>query len=310
MPPSWFYTLTYDQAASGIEAIDEIVSGTLHIRIDKYQFPGEAKMARKLIHEWAEATQKVQKRLTRFMTGDAALTAIELAELTQYMDETLGPGFGALVKDDIEPLLDKSYSKGKRQILIRQQLPLMIAAVDREAIEWLKDHHMFWIRQFYSRRLSKGITNIISDGLQQGLGRQAIGESLKEAFATYRGLGVQPDSYWRGLAANGMNRSRNFGEIQAFIEARITYYSLINPFDERTSDICNELVPKYQKVPVAVAVEQRDALMRVAEPEDVEAIAPWPRLEDIEGRSMKDLVAENIITPPFHFHCRTDLEAA
>jgi hypothetical protein len=48
-------------------------------------------------------------------------------------------------------------------------------------------------------------------------------------------------------------------------------------------------------------------LMAAQDPEDVKTIAPWPKLEDIKGKSSKELVAQGVIVPPYHFFCRTTL---
>ncbi|MBU1028564.1 MAG: hypothetical protein KKF48_05960 [Nanoarchaeota archaeon] len=297
--------MTYDELVVTKHTIDDIFEA---IGIAKAEggpmFPYEGAALRKLLQEWAKATKKAVASIDEFMTRVEwqDLNAEELRQLFASLETELGVGFGAAVQADISSLLDKSYRKGKSAILKPKGLPLNFLAIDTDAIAWLQEHHIYWIRNFYSRRLSQGIADIVAEGMAQGLGRVDIGKMLKEAFDGYKGLGVQPEAYWRGLAANGMNRSRNFGQIQGYVDAEIKQIEVVAVLDEKTSSICRELNGKI--INVSAAVRQRDALMAATRPEDVEQISPWLSVDEAKGR-MRGNVADNVGMPPYHFHCRT-----
>ena len=296
-------TLTRDEAVVCKEAIDDILAGTMGIDIAKdgdAKFPYERSVVIKLLREWARANKKVLREIDKFASTSSwpDVGGEKISNLLASIEAELGESFGALVQEDVSGYLNKSYQKGKRSILGPKKLPFAMIGIDLDAIKWLQDHHLYWIRNFYSRRLSKGVSGIVTEGMAQGLGRVDIGNMLKEAFETYKGLGVQPDAYWRGLSANAMSRSRNFGQIQGFVDAEIKQLEIVATIDSRTSNICREMNGKI--INVSAAVRQRDALMSALNPEDVATIAPWRSAEEAAGMS-----ADQVGMPPYHFHCRS-----
>lgn len=273
------------------------------------RFPYEPTMALSLIRTWAKQSRKAIVAI-REIVEDEFLTYLTSQELNQIFIELnldLGVEFGNLVFQDVTSLINKAYDKGKAEIIRGKNLPFSLSQVDNVAKTWCAEHHMYWIRGFYSQKLSQKIGEIVSEGLGQGLGRADIGDLLSRTLSSWRGVGVQPQAYWRGLAAHAMNRTRGFAKLQAYVEAEVRYLRAYNPMDERTSSICRQLVPKMQKVPVYRAVTQRNRMMEAASPEDVKRIAPWPREENIVDSSQEDLMAQNVVSPPYHFHCRTEL---
>lgn len=291
--------MTVDELACCSEAVSGI-TGQVSKEEKGPLFPYERSMRLKLLREWARATKTALRDIQQIINQGFSdrLHEEEIKEILRQLDQTLGEEFGAVVREDIDRLLDKSYRKGKRDVLTTVKLPIVVGAIDTEAIEWLQDHHMYWVRNFYSKHVSGGIADIIADGMVQGLGRAEIGDMLEGALANYKGIGVNPPAYWRGLAANGMNRSRNFGQIQGFVDAEIRELEILAIIDERTSPICRELNGKI--ISTQAGVRQRNALMNATSPEEVKEIAPWRSAEEV-----KNMAPDNVGMPPYHFHCRT-----
>lgn len=296
--------MTYDELVVSKTTIDHIFESIGLAKAEGgKQFPYEPEMLRKLLKEWAAASRKAINSIDQFMTRVQwqDMNSEELKQLLMGFKADLGVGFGAAVQADVYKLLDKSYRKGKSSILMPKGLPLNWLAIDTDAIAWLQEHHIYWIKNFYSRRLSKGIADIVTQGMAQGLGRVDIGKMLKEAFDGYRGLGVQPDAYWRGLASNAMSRSRNFGNLQGYVDAEIKQIEVVAAMDEKTCPICGEMDGKI--INVSAAVRQRDAMMAAESPEDVKEIAPWLPLAEIQNR-LNGNNADNIGMPLYHDKCR------
>ena len=145
----------------------------------------------------------------------------------------------------------------------------------------------------------------MAEGIKAGLGRTQVAEDLQKFFGDYPGVQNPPLSYWRGFAANGMNRTRQFGLLQSYEDVGITELEVLAVMDERTSAICKDMNGRI--IPVSNGLAQRDLMMAAEDPEDVKTISPWPKLEDIKGKSTKNVLDQGVITPPYHFNCRTTL---
>jgi hypothetical protein len=266
-------------------------------------FPFEWELLTKLLEEWEKGTKDALKKILEILTGDMALDEKTALQVIDALEERLGPGFGAVVKADMEDLLDKSYVQGKKEIIEPKQITFNMAPIDQAAIVWLQQHNMFWIENYYSNTLSDLISSIVEKGLEEGLGRLDVAADLKDFFDGYPGVGNKPESYWNIVSSSGMSRSRHFGSVQGYVDAKIVNLVVMAVMDERTSEICREM--NGRRIPVARAVEQRDQMMAAKDPEDVKAIAPWPKLEAIQGKSTEDIMAQGVRMPPYHGRCRT-----
>lgn len=274
--------------------------GKSYLDKDSSTFPYESEVYKTLIEEWADqARQALDKALA--ILGVSSLPADNelLYQVLTEFEQKLSRNFGAAVEADIRSLFDMSYHKGKYDILLPKEIALEFTVIDEAAITWLQNHHLYWIDHYYTDQLSSQIAKVIEEGMQQGLGRVDIGNDLKKFFKDYPGIASKPDVYFRGLAANGMNRSRSFGMIQGYVDAHVIELEIMAVMDERTSEICREM--NGRRIPVSVAVQQRDELMMAASPEDVKTIAPWPKLDDIKGLQTGDILAQGVRMPPFHY---------
>ncbi len=276
--------------------------------IEKVSFPYEDQMVLKLLEEWSNGTSIALSEALEILTGTYAISEDAAREVLAILDSRLGAGFATAVVGDIEDLISKSYSLGKSDILTPKQIAFNLHIADQSAIAWLQEFDMFWIGNYYKRNVSDLIAGIVEDGLQLGLGRADVGKELKDFFDAYPGLSAKPDVYWRGVAANGMNRSRNFGMVQGWQDVGVQYLKFHAVMDERTSAVCREMNGRI--FPVSVAADQRDRLLAVSNPEDVKQIMPWPKVEEIQGLTTEQINAKNIAMPPLHFHCRSTVVEA
>ena len=296
--------LTRDQAAAALEVVDNLIGDLccceLHKAGEGRPVPGEKEMTELLMVEWGNGSKKAARKANRLLNaGNSKLSKQEIKQLVSVIDESLQAGFVANVGASLPGLIRRGYRRAKQEVVDR----MVWREIDRKATGWLNDHHMFWIGDYYNRMLSEQVAQTIRAGMKEGLGREAIGRDLAEFFEDYPGVPSKPAVYWRGLAANGMNRSRQFGLVQGYVETGTRYLEIVAVLDERTSPVCRELSGKV--IPLSAAVAQRDLLMAAEDPEDVKTIAPWVSAASIKGLGIRDIIDQGVVLPPYHFHCRT-----
>ena len=94
-------------------------------------------------------------------------------------------------------------------------------------------------------------------------------------------------------------RARSFGTVEGLVHGGIERLEIVAVMDERTSDICRELNGRIIDVADAVAV--RDRLLDAESPEDVKLVTPWISADAAAASSSKDLAAQGVALPSFHF---------
>jgi len=296
--------LTRDQAAAGLEIVDNLLGLVCGCETCKAgegkPIPGEKEMAELLLVEWGNGSKAAVKKATALLNAKTGeLTKREMAALLKIIPKSLAAKFVTPVAKKLPEIMTRGYKKAKKSL----QAKMIWEEIDDEATAWLYEHHMYWIGNYYDKHVSEYLSNAVAEGMTEGLGREAIGNKLADFFDDYPGVRNKPLTYWRGFAANGMNRSRNFGLIQGYTDVGVKQLEVLAILDERTSAICRELNGRI--IPVSRAAGQRDALMAAEDPEDVKTIAPWIPVEDVTGKSTRYIMDQGVIMPPYHFHCRT-----
>ncbi len=268
------------------------------------RLPFEESMAELLLSGWASASRgAVEVAIKRLAAQDGEITEKQISRVLALMGQQIDKKFVVPAARKLPEIFLGSYKLAKRGIYSSRTIRAKFDKFDDVAVEWLNDHHMYWIGKYYDRHLSADIAKVIREGIDEGLGRELIGDKLRDFFDGYPGVPSKPDHYWRGLAANGVNRSRQFGEVAAYEELAVPYLRIVAVRDERTSPICRNL--DGQLIPSQAAIKQRNRLMLAASPDDVKEIAPWLKAEQVEDRSSEELVNMGIGMPPYHWYCRT-----
>ena len=307
--------LTLDQAVIAKVVLDDFMLAALGQPVAKAgegdAVPGESVLRSLLYVEWGTGAEAaVEKALAKIAAGTGTVTETELASVMKLIDKTLATEFVDPVEGKLPAIMKRWYKKAKKGIVAAAAADIaeVWQDVDNQVTAWLGEHHMYWVRNYYDKHLSDALAKHVTAGMSEGLGRSAIGDSLAEFFTDYPGVGHQPLSYWRGFAANGMNRTRQFGMTQAWQDIGVSELVVMAVMDERTSPICREMDGRI--IPVQRCADQRDLLVAAEDPEDVKTIAPWlskKQLGELTGKSTKAFMNQGVVTPPYHFHCRTTL---
>ena len=295
--------LTNDERSLAVELIDQIIE-------KRRRLPYEEAWLLFVWEEWIVAQKKGLAAARAYIEAvQSTMMQDEIAVVLNILRDHIGPEMATPMRTELLDLFGKSYGAGK--MIVTEAMPsidISFGLVDKTAVNWLTDHHLYWIGNYYDKNLSGAIANTVADGMAQGLGRKDIGKMLGNFFEDYPGVPMKPANYWQGLAANAMSRSRSFGAIGGFSDAGFTDYEFFSMEDSHVCDICDEMNGKVFSV--ASAMGQRQQLMNCSNPEDVKQVAPWPRLDQITSRSNMELQAAGIGMPPVHFECRCGIIAA
>ena len=171
------------------------------------------------------------------------------------------------------------------RVTARRKHKLAIAAdfnaLDKRIAGHLKTSQAAFVRDEYGRRsavFSQKARDIVSRGLESGLGRADIARDLEAAAqATLAGKG---SFYWDVLAGSFISRGRSFATLSAFKEAGIERYAIEAVLDEATTDTCRFLHGKVFSVKSGIDLFKRAE----AKPDELKNIAPWVRTDrDGEG---------------------------
>lgn len=300
-------SLSTDQQRATLFMVDDILQTACGCHIEKSEgvpLPFETEIAQALLSKWGDATDEVVKKAVSALAAKGGdLTSEEIEAILRQVDRTMATEFALKVDAPVKGFLKQSYKVGKKEVFADRTAKATFDLVDDGAITWLQDHHVYWINTFYDQKVASGFTDFVAQAMRDGIGREAMGLQVKEFFSKYPDVQVKPDSYWRGLAANATSRSHNFGGVQGYVEVKVKRLQILAVMDERTSAICRSLNGKI--IPISAAVQQRDAMMAAASPEDVKQISPWVSADSIEGLSTQEIIDRGVVLPPYHFHCRT-----
>ena len=238
-----------------------------------------------------------------------ALARARVEQLQAGLGE-LGTAFADGQARDIGRFLTAAYALGGNEIGKALGWRLDFELGDHDAIQGLARSGIYWIGNHYGEALDQDrlLAVVRKLQLEQGLGRKAVGEALRDAFGTEC---KRSDPYWMGLAATMATRSRSFGALSSMERAGAWRYTYSNPLDERTSDVCEAL--NGTTFVVKGALDLRARLLEASSPEEWKAISAWPKLRDIEASPGNllppaELQARGIAWPPMHFHCRSSIE--
>lgn len=191
--------------------------------------------------------------------------------------------------------------------------------VDEKAIADLQDDQMLWIGRHYAANVRATVREAVKPSVLQGVGREVAGRRVAEALARELGKVVVPKGfrgsdakYFEGIAANTATNARVRGQIRSFGDIGITTYEIVNPMDDRTTEICQFM--NGQTFTVTDAQSQIARASAAKSPAGVKAAHPWlpaARVKSIFSKSgTKGLVKNGLALPPYHFRCRSTVDVS
>ena len=270
----------------------------------------EASMRGQLGAAWDAEADAVMNNLTLEIMQQPP-GAIKSAPLLSMVQQHLGAqALGSTMQPIIDGHLRTAFTLGKKGMGYAAGTGVQdrFSLVDGAAQDWLVRDQLYWVGQYYGQHIGPEIAGRAQQVVvQQGLGRAEAAKQIKAALEPVVGPG-RSDAYWHVVAAAGVTRSRAYGGVCALIEAGVTRYELVNPRDERTSEICNHLDGQVWEVRHAVA--QQAAMLAASTPDEAKAAAPWLPAGQIVGRTPDELAAAGLGLPPYHGNCRTTVDVS
>jgi hypothetical protein len=216
-------------------------------------------------------------------------------------------------------MLGEDVSKASKPKSPKQtgKLTMSLDAKDERALDKLSKQEMWWIGDVYEN-MAPTIRDAVQPKVLEGLNRKAGGEMVQAGVESklrdWRipdGYNGSAKGYFEGLAANSVTAARVNGQLGSFIRLGVTTYTLVNPMDARTSEICAELNGTEFKV--ADAEAQLDKLAAAKNPDAFKAIKPWlgaGKIASLALRGPGALSSAGQLFPPFHYLCRTTVDVA
>lgn len=193
-----------------------------------------------------------------------------------------------------------------------------VANVTRTGLLWFRgDDGTAYLDPAARAAISSAALGLIETGDAAAAGALLRSEAEKlYGIGEFSGRG---DVYWSGVAEHAATMAGIRGQIEELEEVGWTTYELVNPMDERTTDICQHMNGKVFYVEDART--QLNAIDAATSVDELKEARPFSgkssTVEDVLGRSLPigsmilsradsmALAEEGWLLPPFHFRCRT-----
>lgn len=275
-----------------------------------------------LMNAW-KSQLKVSARLAIQMLSDMPraerLDDRKLNSLLDVIRVELGEDLAAAVNQDTKAFIERSLLLGLKDVKASPKASISIGLYgveDAKLVRTIQQQNLFWIGNHFGTDIQSDFKKVMTQAIQEGFTKEMLANKLEQTFAD---LGDKGKYYWQGLAEHTALRIREFGRLSGYEKAGAKYYRLVNPMDDRTSDICRALVSQNKLYPLATALEVRDNLLSIdmnkegleGARELISAIAPWVKEKNIErdaDGNPTGVSGAHTPFPPFHWKCRTETE--
>ena len=212
--------------------------------------------------------------------------------------------------------LPKSPSKKPKQVA---EASVKFDVVDKQAIADLQGDQMYWIGRHYSQNVRETIRNAVKPAMAEGVSHAEAGKRIAAAVAENlakvtipKGFNGSQAKYFEGLAANTATNARVRGQVRSFSQVGITKYEIVNPMDDRTTQICAFMNGK--EFFVKEANDQIAKTSAAKTPDDVRAAHPWMGINNARSIFAKGgargMAQAGLALPPYHFRCRSTVDVS
>jgi SPP1 gp7 family putative phage head morphogenesis protein len=231
-------------------------------------------------------------------------------------ERILGPELAAELEPATRRYLERAFKTGQAIRGVGRTVQTLFDKPRQEAVDWLVRHDRFWIGKVFPEHVRDSFRDTIVQGIDEGLGRKAIGKRLRDLMVGTPEVPGKLELYNR-VAAASVNRAHNWGGMFSLEEAGVEEYVFRAVMDERTSQICRDLNGRVFSVPRVMNVV-RQALE--GPPSDIENLAPWPTHDPerndffieagnsrtyLKDKSEDWLADHGVALPPLHGNCRS-----
>jgi len=299
------------------KAVDKAVQLAIELKSNKEIIEA----VNKIMYGWYDDVEKV------FI--DESNKTFKLAKIAGFKKAT---GIIDIPLDyTVEPFveIEKARPKKTKPSVVAALKPSFNVA-DKQAINALVDHQLFWVGNHYSKNVSDQVAKVVKETMAEaGTSSRAAGKimskELEKVLATVKspvGFMGTDKQYFEALSANTMTVARVHGLMRSFAEVGITKYQINNPIDNRTCETCLYLEGK--EFSINEGMDQMHAELSAKTAEQVKEVHPWLTLNQIEeissspgyikgeaGRIDSKALSENgQAFPPYHYRCRCSVDVS
>lgn len=331
------FGVTIEKALNPLDSGDFVVISTrLSAALRSAAIGTEAVALRSAIEtldvDWPNLSEPARDKVINAARAEVAALATTVPKLTTPVLER--SALSLVSRTRIATVAEFSFGRQ-----IRNEAP-----IDRQTVANLPINQTVYIKDQYGRRadgLDAIARDVVSSGIERGLGRDDISEELHNGL---KNSGVlRTGNYWKLIASDFANKGRTSTQLNTFERAGVELYLFDAIMDEATSDICRIL--HGQTFSVAKAASRMNEGLALRDPEDIKSVMPWVQtgtnkdgksilyydngsrrtvvaeversgvgFADKVGRysnvmSKKRLEAAGLPVPPRHGHCRSTLAA-
>lgn len=211
------------------------------------------------------------------------------------------------------PAMERVTEKAKKKPFVSVSFDL----VDEKAVKALQEQELMWIGGVYDG-IAPTIREALDPALIAGLDRAAAGKLVADAIARSLEDVSVPDSfagssasYFEGLAANSMTTARVSGQLGSFSRLGIVRYEIVNPMDNRTTLLCQEL--NGTVFYVKDGMDQLADVQAASTPTQYKSAHPWlslSQVKSLKSKGTKAMAAAGLSFPPYHWCCRSTVDVA
>jgi len=297
-------------------------------------------MAIALEAEWSMLSEAGTTAAEAYLAGQKVVTSAHATKATKLLQSPfaawpsgdavamVGDGIAEMYKLSQKVIFNKAAgTRGYGKTLVfKASLEATFSVVDQQAVSALAGDQVYWLGEHYDALTRDSIESAGFEELA-GLSGKAAGEKLRKEAERIFGTGAFASKgawYFSGVAVNAATTARVSGALLELEELGVDSYVIVNPMDERTTDICSDLNGK--EFPVKAAADRVREIIAAESPEDVKALHPWnpggyvSAFSDLgvvveQGKPITPAAAEVLSAagygmPPFHFKCRTTVDLA
>lgn len=183
----------------------------------------------------------------------------------------LGVGLADKVVTGVQKSLTSMYALARN--LVSKEIGIAkdpFSVKDLGTIKILDRDMNFWIRNAYSREISKVISEEVGNVVNLGLSHKRAAAELKRRLGT---VFKETDHYWNIVSKAAVGRARNFARINRMAEYEIISYKIIAIIDHRTTPTCRYMNGRVFKVKRAKELVEK--VLSSQKPTDIKAAHPW-----------------------------------
>lgn len=343
-------------ACCGIKAIDVVLAKVHRIEIVKALDPLDPNDFLVIIKRLSDAMREA----TTGAEGAALRTALNLLDVdwpnlsSEARDRVIDAARAALlpVPARVMPSIAEQFQiQGSETMAATREsaitrfgfdIATALSLRDQQAEQYIRTAFSNMVTNAYGDRidsLAVSAREIVANGLEQGLGRDAIASDLTAAMGETL---MRGSSYFQVVATAFMNTARTASQLNAYAEAGVQYYRFEAVMDEATTDQCRFYHDQIFSVGAGVAA--MNATMQASSVEQLQDTNPWIRTGRDEngsflyftrggeqtvvarieqsgvgtrspgvysgGMSSAQLSSEGVPWPPLHANCRSTIVPA